>query len=211
MNIFSFFFPVTIARFTSELNGEILVKEFLGKKYIEVGGLMQSGRIVADLFKKGFKKLGVTQESNIKKVLLLGLGGGTVIKTLQQLFPDAEISAIDIDPVMVKIGQEYFGLNINKTSIKIGDVFSQKIEFGKNCDLIVVDLFKGYIIPEKLGEKQFLLKLKASLAKNGCVIFNRLYFQKYVSEADQFLDKVEEIFQDVNRTKVYLNLLICAR
>ncbi len=211
MNIFSFFYPVTIASFKSKYNNEILVKEFLGKKYIEVEGLMQSGRIVTDLFKKGFKKLEITSSINIKSILLMGLGGGTVIKTLQNLFPDAEISAIDIDPVMVLISKEHFDLDVDKISIKIGDVFDPKFRFGNNYDLIIVDVFKGYIIPEKLGEKKFLAKLKSSLSKNGMVIFNRLYFQKYVSEADQFLDKVEEIFQDVKRTKVYLNLLIRAR
>lgn len=211
MNIFSFFWPVTVERFISKFNGEILVKEFLGKKYIEVGRLMQSGRIIDDLFKKGFKKLGISANKEIKKILLLGLGGGTIVKTLQKLFPCSKITAIDIDPVMVEAAQKFFGLDTKDITLKIGDVFDPRLEFGKDYDFIIIDIFRGYQIPDELGDKKFLEKLKSSLTKNGYVIFNRLYFRKYISEAEHFLDKVNRIFQYVESTKVYLNLLIRAR
>lgn len=211
MNIFSLFWPVTLDKLKSKFNGEIFINEFLGRKYIDVGGLMQSGRIIDDLFKKGFKKLGITANKEIKKILLLGLGGGTIVKTLQKLFPCSKITAIDIDPVMVEVAQRFFSLDTNDITLKIGDVFDPRLEFGKDYDFIIIDIFRGYQIPGELGDKKFLEKLKSSLAKNGYVIFNRLYFRKYISEADQFLDKVQEIFQDVESTKVYLNLLIRAR
>lgn len=213
MKILSFLFPQTLANFSSKFNHEILVKEFFGKKYIDVGGLMQSGRIVRDLFQNGLKKLGFSEnDPQIKKILVLGLGGGTVIERLTKWFPKARLTAVEIDPVMVGVAGKYFDLiDIPQLTIKIGDVFDRKLEFGKDYNLIIVDVFKGYDIPEALSETRFLCKLKSVLAKNGVVIFNRLYFQKYVFEADKFLDKVGRIFQDVKRTKVYLNLLICAR
>lgn len=211
MKIFSFFWPITIDQFKSKFNGSILVKEFIGRKYLDVDGLMQSGRIVDDLFRKGFKELNIKLDVNVRKILLLGLGGGTVVKTLQQLFPQAKITAFEIDPVMMIIAQKHFSLDIKKIDIKIKDVFDPKTEFGQDYDVIIVDLFKGYHIPEALGEKKFLKKIRISLAKNGYVIFNRLYFQKYIFEADRFLDKLREIFQDVKRVKIYLNILIFAR
>lgn len=213
MSIFSYFFLQTIAEFKSNFNGKILVKEAFGARFIEVGGLMQSGRIPEKLFTSGFSKLHVYDiKDKVSSVLILGLGGGTVIKILNRYFPQAHLLAVDIDPVIVEAGKKYFELgNVKNLRILIGNAFDQKLPLGENYDLIIVDLFRGYEIPRQLNSREFLFYLKKKLSQNGRVIFNRLYFQKYKNEAEIFLDKVRQIFQHINVHKNYFNILISAK
>lgn len=212
MNLLSFIFPQTLAKYNSFFNGEILVKEVFGKKYIEVGGLMQSGRILNKLFQKGLTPIIQDKNIQVKRVLVLGVGGGTLLHILNNFFPKAKIVAYDIDPVIVAAGKKYFAIGeVKNLNIHIADVFSLKTNFGNNYDLIIVDLFKGYAIPKELNSPKFLNKLRQAMHKNGYVIFNRLYFQKYKNEADQFLDKLTPIFHSINWKKIYFNILIYAK
>src|SRR3989344_5739558 len=145
----------------------------------------------------------------IKNILILGLGGGSAAKLLTNIFPQAEIVGVDIDPVMVKAGQKYLGLGeIDQLKTIICDARSYIKKNNHLHDLIIVDLYQGYQVPDFVGSLKFLTDLKHKLTRNGMVIFNRLYFQKYISEADQFLDKLREIYHDVVVIKVRSNIFI---
>ncbi|MEK7166241.1 MAG: methyltransferase domain-containing protein, partial [Patescibacteria group bacterium] len=173
---------------------------------------MQSGRIIESLYINGFKKFEISNKKAVKRVLILGVGGGTVVQLISKKFPQANITGIDIDPVIVEVGKEYFNLGtVKNLQLIIGDVLDDSINLGKNFDLVIVDLFKGYKIPKDLGKEKILRKIRSTLAKDGLVIFNRLYFQTYKIEADLFLDNVQQIFQDVKVYRNYFNLLIRAR
>lgn len=213
MTIISYIFPQKIAEFTSKFNGKIFVKEFFGKKYIEVGGLQQSGRIPENLFDRGLRVLLKDRHhTEIKKILLLGIGGGTLIRILRKKYPTASIVGVEIDPVMVEVAKIYFVLDkFSNLQIIIGDVFDKNLDLGRNYDLIVVDLFRGYEIPQRLSDIIFLLSLRRRLRDKGTIIFNRLYFQKYKTEADKFLNIVRENFQVVKTFRNYFNILIQTR
>src|SRR3989338_7046318 len=102
MNFFSYFFPKILAKYPSKFNDEIKVMEFLGKKYLEVGKLEQSGPMMEKMYKKMFAKF-LTHGfiRNAKEVLILGVGGGTLVKLLKKINPDLEITGIEIDQQMV--------------------------------------------------------------------------------------------------------------
>lgn len=211
MNLLSFIFPIKIETFFSDFNGEIKVMEFLGRKSIEVDGLMQSGPLLKKIFLKCLKHFHIAKSSHVKRILLLGLGGGTLVQILKDVYPETYLRVIEIDPVMKDVANKYFRLKqFKNVDIVIGDVFSDTTLYGSSYDLIIVDLFKGYHIPKELNNTAYLSKLKALLSNNGCVIFNRLYFQKYVSEADFFLDKAKQIFNDVEVARIYFNIFIKA-
>ncbi len=213
MSLISYFFPQTIEEFSSKFNGKIGVKEFFGQKYIDVGGLQQSGRIPEKLFDRGLcKLLKDRQPGEIRKILLLGIGGGTLIRILRKKYPLAKIVGVDIDPTMVEIARKYFALAVFlDLRIIVGDVFDKNLNLGRNYDLIIVDLFRGYEIPRRLSDNSFLREIKDRLTDDGSIIFNRLYFQKYKVEADNFIQVVQEIYQDVEVFRDYFNILIRTR
>jgi len=54
---------------------------------------------------------------NQKRVLVLGLGGGAVVQQLQWLLPDAHITAIEIDPIHIRVAREWFGITDDMVDI----------------------------------------------------------------------------------------------
>lgn len=80
------------------------------------------------------------------KALMLGLGAGSIAKFLLHHFKQLELTAVDLRPEVVKLGQKYFDLDEENDRFKIHyrdaeqfiiDVQSSNI----NYDLILIDLF----------------------------------------------------------------------
>lgn len=210
--------PKTIFKINSPKNGEISVVEQFGRRKIVVGKLTQSGPVMEEIWRETIKYLRCySRESgnpDNKKlnILILGLGGGSIIKIINKFFPTAKITAVDYDPIMVELGKKYLGFKESenlKIIIEDAEVFLQNDE--ELFDLIFVDLFSGDTIPKKTETEIFLRRIKEKLKEFGLVVFNRHYYQNHISEANIFLDKLKKIFNDVSSKKILTNLLIFAR
>lgn len=101
--------------------------------------------------------------------LILGLGGGAVVKTLYE--KDFSVTAIELDERMVKVAQRYFLLP-DKVTILVDDARHGMQQLDGTYDLIVVDLFNGEITPSHVLSKESLVKMKSLLASDGKIIFN---------------------------------------
>jgi spermidine synthase len=78
-------------------------------------------------------------------------------------------------------------------------------------DLIIVDLYKGFIIEKNLQNEYFLQKIAQKLQKNGFVIFNVITGQNANFEAKIFLDKLQRIFKDYFCKRIITNtFFFCA-
>jgi spermidine synthase len=166
------FIPQTVEVITSKFNGEIKIKKISGEYVVWAGGFEQSGFLVEKLWEKALGNLpagkaGVAMEQ-CNNALVLGLGCGSILKPLQKKFPKAKIIGIEIDPVMINLGEKYFDLDkVENLKIVCQDakVFLQKTK--QKFDLILVDAY--------LGEKRVNFNnLKKFLNKNGVILVNKL-------------------------------------
>ncbi len=188
----------------SKFNGHIKVVRSWGwGTYIQANGLTQSGGIVATFWKQTLRHIRYTNP-DIRSVLILGLGGGTVVKSIKKFWPEAKITGVDIDPLMVELGKEYLGLDRLGVRTIIQDAGASVP--GK-FDLVIVDLYRGDKFPTKFESDKFL----KSLTKNRTVIFNRLYYKDKKIEALEFGKKLEKIFNNVETFRPVVNLIfICS-
>lgn len=209
MNIFSFFIPRKISTVSSPYNGTVSVVESMGRRYIEAGGLMQSGKFLESVWKMGLRKLAVHKKP-IRSILILGLGGGSFVSVCKKLFPQATIIGVDIDEIIVELGKKYLGL-IEDEQTKIVFADAQKFVMtykGSLFDLVFIDMYHGYTSPNFVNDPHFLKTVAKLVHPDGMMIFNRLYFQIYKIEAERFLDKLRKIFKHVDKTTSYSNMLI---
>jgi len=201
----------------SPINGEItVVEDIFGRRKVLVGGLTQSGGLVEKLWRKAISNLPAGRQGKqlaIRNCLILGLGCGSIARLITDHCPlFTKITGVEIDPVMIEIGRKYFRLDeIKNLEIVIGDaiekVKSQKSKF----NLIIVDLYLGKEFPKGAESEEFLNGLRDILAKDGLVIFNRLYYDKDQREkADKFLEKIRQFFPQVEIRRAITNLLIYA-
>ena len=111
-----------------------------------------------------------------KKVLIIGLGGGTLSNSLLELFPDIEIDNVEIDPAVIRVALQYFDFNTTdkvKSYSQDGRIFIKRAKRKKQqYDFIILDAFNGEYIPEHLLTKEFLEETNSLLADNGVLVAN---------------------------------------
>lgn len=93
------------------------------------------------------------------KVLLLGLGGGTLVKQLNDL--GFEVDAVEINKRIWEVSNKYFGLNPNILNIIIDDARHYIKKCNKKYDIIIFDTFLSESVPEHLLTTEGLTDTKA--------------------------------------------------
>lgn len=217
----------------SPINGKIaVVKGIAYGIYIQVEGLTQSGGILKSVWRKPLKKLHQSPFTN-HRTLILGLGGGTVAGLVREYWPEAKITGVDLDPVMVELGKKYLGLDKYNVNVVIGDaseyignreqdtrdknkktgnkgwgISNNKKRREEKYDLILVDIYVGREYPKKFEEEKFIHLVSSLLAREGTAIFNRLYYGEKRSEAVKFGKKLEKIFSKVDVVYPEANIML---
>ncbi|MBU2926167.1 fused MFS/spermidine synthase [Colwellia sp. C2M11] len=138
-----------------------------------------------------------------KRILIVGLGGGTMSNTLAQLYPQSEINNIEIDPAVIKVARDYFGFlesNKIKTYAQDGRIFIKRALLKKESyDWIILDAFNGDYIPEHLMTKEFLQEAKALLSDNGILSANTFSLSKlYAHESATYKAVFGDFYQVTN-------------
>ncbi|MED5525913.1 MAG: fused MFS/spermidine synthase [Pseudomonadota bacterium] len=111
-----------------------------------------------------------------QKILMVGLGGGSVPTVLRRLYPDASIDIVEIDPAVEKVAKTYFGFEEDpKMQVKVSDarVFIKRAQLQKaQYDLVILDAFNGDYIPEHLITQEFLQETRTLLGNSGVLVAN---------------------------------------
>ena len=130
-----------------------------------------------------------------RSVLIIGLGGGTLPRALQELVPAARIDVVEIDPAVVTVARRYFDLGQSSKLNVIeadGRVHVKRALRGQQrYDLIMLDAFDHEYIPEHLLTREFLTEVKSLLAPGGVLAANtfsssRLYDHESTTYASVF-------------------------
>lgn len=78
------------------------------------------------------------------RVLVLGLGGGAVVRQLQHFVRPRAIVAVELNPVHLQVAQRFFGIDPEVVTLVRADAHSWVRGYGgAGFDLIVDDLFAG--------------------------------------------------------------------
>ena len=188
----------------SKFNGEITVRRSWGLgTYIEVGGLTQSGWILEKILGQALKEI-TNHKSQITNVLVLGLGGGSVVKPIRKYWPRAKITGVDIDPVMVKLGQKYLKLD-KSVQVIISDASSYMLH--ATCyDLVIVDLYQGKKFPKQFETDNYIHLLRSNLLRSGVVVINRVWNKRdhgllivdFKKKLEKHFKKVEVVYPMAN-------------
>jgi spermidine synthase len=117
--------------------------------------------------------VGVAYPPEVKRVLMIGLGGGSISSYLGRFLPDATIDTVEVDPGVIAAAKKYFGMKAT-TRVRYlegdGRVFLSRRK--ETYDLILLDAFQGGYVPFHLLTKEFYALLKQRLAPGGAAIFN---------------------------------------
>jgi spermidine synthase len=141
------------------------------------------------------------------RVLILGLGGGGMVRFLNHHFPETVVEAVEIDPAVVKIARSHFGLSDReKTRLHAADAFDFIADGGGTFDAIYFDAFlrarESSGLEEKtrrLKTREFLGQVRDRIAPGGVVAFNLIAADPRTRED---LAVIQEVFPGMARFAV---------
>ncbi len=117
--------------------------------------------------------MALAHPGEVKRVLMLGLGGGSISSYLGRFMPDITIETVEIDRRVIEATKTYFGVRETPRLRFLesdGRVFLNRNK--ELYDLILVDAYHGGFVPFHLLTKEFYALLKQHLAPGGAAAFN---------------------------------------
>lgn len=109
-----------------------------------------------------------------RKVLMVGLGGGSMARFIHQRMPETGVTIAEINPGVVTVARKYFGLpdEDERLEIVIGEGAAAVAERPASCDVLVVDGFVNGKVASSLCTPAFYDAAHAALRPQGVMVAN---------------------------------------
>jgi len=113
-----------------------------------------------------------------KRILVVGLGGGSIVKFLLHYFPACEIDVIEYRQDVIEVAQKYFGVPSDDSRLKIhhgdGYLFVQDryYQAEKTYDMLLVDAYDHVGMSASVGVQAFFDACAGVLTSDGVMSIN---------------------------------------
>lgn len=201
--------PKVIYDTSSELNGRIRIVDVGNTRKMLVDNTIQSinpdspgcpklywGQLVSSL-KDHFPEM--------EKILILGLGGGTIAHLISRNYPGVEITSVEYDEVMVDVAKKFFNVDsIPNHTIISEDALRVVVEPEENgmspgCfDCLIVDVLNGDKYPDLGKTGNFISAVKRLVRSGGMVVFSRIFTEDFQDDVNVFVESLEDYFSDID-------------
>jgi spermidine synthase len=212
--IFSYLIPIKIYETKSSLSKSIEVTWANGELVLDSENTNYSYGSLQRILRLGLKNIGYEKIIPMNHILILGVAGGSVIKTLvDEIKYKGKITGVEIDPEIINIANTYFLLDkVKNLEIVIDDAFEFVLKTKTKYDLIIIDIFQDTTMPNFLFETFFINRICSLLKSRGFILFNTMLLnesqnlrnKKYVSE----FYKNQFIIRTIPRVEVHNELIL---
>jgi spermidine synthase len=178
--LLSFFIPITIHQKKSAISKNLEVTWNNGQLVLDSANTNYSYGSLQRILRKGLSYIGFERIRSFNNILVLGVAGGSVIKTLvDDVKFRGRITGVEIDADVAEIARNYFGLDdIPNFSLVIDDAFEFVLKTREKYDLIIIDIFQDTAMPNFLFEDFFINRINFLLNVNGFILFNTMTLTK---------------------------------
>lgn len=107
------------------------------------------------------------------RMLIVGLGGGTLPRFFHSHFPEMTIHVVELDPAVVEVAKRFCGFEEDdRLQVYVGDG-RDFIEASRDgCDVIILDCFDGDSVPAHMATLEFLRLVRQALTPEGIAVAN---------------------------------------
>ncbi len=163
--------------------GEIVIADEGNKRTLYFGkGIIQSTILTdrPDLLVEDYNEAMMSAlifNSEPRSVLLIGLGGSSLVHFLLKAVPDCAVDVVEIRQQVIDLSKEFFLLPAGNSKLRIfhaagGDFIGNRSKDSGNYDLIIVDAFDEAGPAASLFERGFLSLCRRRLNKSGVFLIN---------------------------------------
>lgn len=209
-HLLSYIWPKT-KRIESAYSGTMEVTSVNGKKFLDSKNANYSFGTLQRILEAGLDKVDL---KNVNSVLLLGMGGGSVVFSLRNKFKyQGEILAIEFDQKIIEIARDEFSiLQFDNLTIKNTDAYDFVIHSNDNYDLVIIDLFIDVEVPPQFYSIEFIENVCQLMSKTSSLIFNlgigEVNRDKRNAVVDYFKTKPEYVVLLLEKVQRYNTLMI---
>jgi spermidine synthase len=109
----------------------------------------------------------------VQRAIFIGLAGGTGVRQLSAAYGPIAVDGVEIDPEIVEVGRQYFGLDeMPNLNVIVADGRYALRTSDETYDLIAVDAYRQPYIPFQLASREFFDEASAKLTEDGVVVVN---------------------------------------
>lgn len=174
--ILSYLLPINVYKQQSSVSKNLEVTWANGELVLDSKNANYSYGSLQRILRKGLESIGFDTVLKTKHILILGVAGGSVIKTLsEEIGFKGKITGIEIDPEVLQIANSYFGLDkIPNLEIIVDDASKYVLKDKNKYGLIIVDIFQDTTMPDFLFEDSFQKSICELLDEKGIILFNTM-------------------------------------
>jgi spermidine synthase len=110
-----------------------------------------------------------------RSVLMLGLAGGTSLRTLRYLLPACRFTAIDIDGSIVRLARRHMALDATGVEVVIGDAYAWLRKNRRTFDVVIDDIYlagRTDVFRPQAMDRRLLKSLHRCVAPGGVLAVN---------------------------------------
>jgi len=109
---------------------------------------------------------------DVDSLVMIGLAGGTTPKQYTRVFGPIPIDGMEIDPEIVAVGREYFGMDEPNLNVIVQDGRFALAASDKTYDVAAIDAYRLPYIPWNLSTVEFFQDVHDHLSTDGVVAIN---------------------------------------
>ncbi len=148
---------------------------------------------------------GLSYAKDVNSVLEIGSGGARTSWYLHRSLPQASITSVELDPVVIELSHKYFGIS-DDANFKVVNEDGRQflVHSDQHYDLILLDAYHGPFVPFHLLTKEFYTVVKQHLAEGGVVVQNldpgSALFDSVIRTARAVFGQADLFFAEENGT-----------
>ena len=178
--LLSYIIPIRILKQKSSISESLEITWANGELVLDSKNTNYSYGSLQRILRKGLKSIGFEKINTMNHILVLGVAGGSVVKTLiNDVGFKGKITGVEIDTEIINIANTYFKLDkIPNLEIYIEDAFEFVLKTKNKYDLIIIDVFQDTKMPNFLFERFFTDRLDIILSNYGIILFNTMIIEQ---------------------------------
>lgn len=133
--------------------------------------------------------------ANVRQMLTIGLGGGSVAKYVHAHCPDIASKVIEINPRIIQVARNQFHVPENDARLEVieADGLIYLAEHSDATDVLLIDAFDSNGIPPNFCSQDFFDQCATTLKNDGVFVINLWGSDK---NFDLYLGRIEQSFDN---------------
>lgn len=130
-----------------------------------------------------------------RDVVMIGLGGGSLVKFVRRHVPGARMTVVEIDANVIAL-REQFLIPPDDDGLRVvhadgADYVGRLARAGEVTDVLLVDAYDRTGIARSIANREFLQDARSVVGRDGVCVIN---LAEYESNVERMLEMVREVF-----------------